>query len=82
MVQNWSQAKKAWTAFVIDLYTFVVYCSSSIYVSSEALVMARFGVAEFKASLGLALYVLGAFNLSTCVLLRLLIDAEVTALDL
>lgn len=57
--QNWSQAKKAWTAFLICLYTFVVYASSSIYVSSEALVMERFGVGDFKAGLGLALYVLG-----------------------
>lgn len=57
--QNWSQAKKAWTAFLVCAYTFVVYASSSIYVSSEALIMERFGVGEFKASLGLALYVLG-----------------------
>ncbi|KAF2271005.1 putative caffeine resistance protein 5 [Lojkania enalia] len=57
--QNWSQAKKAWTAFLIDLYTFVVYASSSIYISSSLLIMERFGVQEFKASLGLALYVLG-----------------------
>ncbi|KAF2741330.1 MFS general substrate transporter [Polyplosphaeria fusca] len=57
--QNWSQAKKAWTALLIDVYTFVVYASSSIYVSSELLVMERFGVGDFKAALGLALYVLG-----------------------
>ena len=57
--QNWSQKKKFWVAFLIDLYTFVVYCSSSIYVSSHHLVMLRFGVGNFKASLGLALYVLG-----------------------
>ncbi|KAJ4304878.1 hypothetical protein N0V90_000406 [Kalmusia sp. IMI 367209] len=57
--QNWSQKKKFWTAFLIDAYTFVVYTSSSIYVSSEELIMIRFGVQEFKASLGLALYVLG-----------------------
>jgi DHA1 family multidrug resistance protein-like MFS transporter len=57
--QNWSLKKKIWTALLIDVYTFVVYCSSSIYVSSEELVQIRFGVAPFKASLGLALYVLG-----------------------
>ncbi|OAG06220.1 multidrug transporter [Paraphaeosphaeria sporulosa] len=57
--QNWSFKKKIWTALLIDIYTFVVYCSSSIYVSSEELVRIRFGVAPFKASLGLALYVLG-----------------------
>ncbi|KAK5020134.1 hypothetical protein LTR16_001358, partial [Cryomyces antarcticus] len=57
--QNWSQKKKAFVAFQIDVYTFVVYCGSAIYVSSELGVMARFGVGDFKASLGLALYVLG-----------------------
>jgi DHA1 family multidrug resistance protein-like MFS transporter len=59
--QNWSQAKKAWTALLVCLYTLVVYASSSIYLSSEALIMERFGVGEFKASLGLALYVLGTY---------------------
>jgi DHA1 family multidrug resistance protein-like MFS transporter len=57
--QNWSQGKKSWTAFLICLYSFIVYAGSSIYVSSTLLVMQRFGVGEFKASLGLALYVLG-----------------------
>jgi DHA1 family multidrug resistance protein-like MFS transporter len=57
--QNWSQWKKFWVAFLIDVYTFVVYSSSSIYISSTELVMERFGVGSFKASLGLALYVLG-----------------------
>ncbi|RII10122.1 hypothetical protein CUC08_Gglean006112 [Alternaria sp. MG1] len=56
---NWSRGKKAWTAFLICLYTFIVYAGSSIYVSSQMLVMERFGVGAFKASLGLALYVLG-----------------------
>ncbi|OAL50994.1 MFS general substrate transporter [Pyrenochaeta sp. DS3sAY3a] len=57
--QNWSQAKKAWVAFLITLYTFVIYAGSSIYVPSTLLVMEKFGVGHFKASLGLALYVLG-----------------------
>ena len=57
--QNWSQKKKAFTALLIDLYTFVVYCGSSIYVSSEPQIMERFGVGETKASLGLAFYVMG-----------------------
>ncbi|KAF2476396.1 major facilitator superfamily transporter [Lindgomyces ingoldianus] len=57
--QNWSWKKKAWTAFLIDIYTFVVYASSSIYISSELLIMERFHVGETKAALGLALYVLG-----------------------
>ena len=41
------------------IYTFAVYASSAIYVSSELGVMAHFGVQAFKASLGLALFVLG-----------------------
>jgi DHA1 family multidrug resistance protein-like MFS transporter len=57
--QNWSLGKKAWTAFLICLYTFIVYAGSSIYVSSTLLVMEKFGVGTFRASLGLALYVLG-----------------------
>ncbi|KAI9705073.1 MAG: hypothetical protein M1836_006856 [Candelina mexicana] len=57
--QNWSQKKKFFVAFQIDLYTFVVYAGSAIYVSSELAVMQRFGIAHFKAALGLAMYVLG-----------------------
>lgn len=63
--QNWSQAKKAWVTFLICLYTFVVYASSSIYVSSVELVREKFGVGEFKAGLGLALYVLGMYETSS-----------------
>ena len=33
--QNWSSWKKIFVALQIDLYTFVVYGSSSIYVNSE-----------------------------------------------
>ncbi|MCJ1400301.1 hypothetical protein MMC11_003506 [Xylographa trunciseda] len=57
--QNWSQKKKAFVALQIDLYTFVVYCGSSIYVASELGVIAEFGIGSTEASLGLALYVLG-----------------------
>lgn len=57
--QNWSQRKKAFVAFQITIYTLAVYMGSAIYTSSELLVMARFGVNESVASLGLALYVLG-----------------------
>ncbi|KAI9814886.1 MAG: hypothetical protein M1832_005614 [Thelocarpon impressellum] len=57
--QNWSGRTKAFVALQIDLYTFVVYCGSSIYVSSQMGVMQEFGVGVPKASLGLALYVLG-----------------------
>ncbi|MCJ1431851.1 hypothetical protein MMC27_001206 [Xylographa pallens] len=57
--QNWSQKKKAFVALQIDLYTFVVYCGSSIYVASELGVISEFGIDGTEASLGLALYVLG-----------------------
>jgi DHA1 family multidrug resistance protein-like MFS transporter len=57
--QNWSGPKKAWVVLLIALYTFAVYASSSIYVPSVPLVMERFGIQEFKASLPLALYVFG-----------------------
>lgn len=56
--QNWSSLKKALVTLQICLYTFAVYAGSSIYVPGEELIMDRFGVQYFKASLGLALYVL------------------------
>jgi DHA1 family multidrug resistance protein-like MFS transporter len=42
-----------------SFYTFVVYGGSSIYVPSEEGVMQAFGVGIPKASMGLAIYVLG-----------------------
>lgn len=57
--QNWESGRKAWTAFVICWYTFVVYCASAIYTSSEAEVMQVFHVQQTKASLGLSMYVIG-----------------------
>ena len=41
------------------LYTFAVYCGSSIYTSSEPQIMQVFGVGQSKASLGLSIYVIG-----------------------
>jgi DHA1 family multidrug resistance protein-like MFS transporter len=57
--QNWSFWKKAFVALQIWLYTFVVYCGSAIYTSSEPEIMHVFGVGQSKASLGLSMYVLG-----------------------
>lgn len=57
--QNWSSKKKVFVAFQICLYTFVVYCASSIYVPSQGGIMEEFGVGHPKASLGLSLYVIG-----------------------
>ncbi|OQE83432.1 hypothetical protein PENNAL_c0032G04771 [Penicillium nalgiovense] len=42
-----------------SLYTFAIYSGSSIYVPAEPQVMEYFQVSQTKASLGLALYVLG-----------------------
>lgn len=57
--QNWSQWKKFVVSANIFFYTFVVYCASAIYTSSEPGVMERFGVGQSKASLGLSMFVLG-----------------------
>ncbi|KAI1208052.1 major facilitator superfamily transporter [Annulohypoxylon truncatum] len=57
--QNWSNLRRAMVAFIICLYTFVVYTSSAIYTTSSEGVMQEFGVNATEASLGLALFVLG-----------------------
>jgi MFS transporter, DHA1 family, multidrug resistance protein len=57
--QNWNSWKKAWVAFVIFMYTFSVYSASAIYTSAEPQIMAKFGIGQSKASLGLSMYVLG-----------------------
>ncbi|KAF3403274.1 Caffeine resistance protein 5 [Talaromyces pinophilus] len=57
--QNWSSLRRALISLVICLYTFVVYLSSAIYSPSTEGVMERFGVSNLKATLGLAMYVLG-----------------------
>lgn len=57
--QNWSQGKKAFVTSVLWLYTFTVYCASSIYTPSVEGVMKEYGVDQTLSSLGLSLYVLG-----------------------
>ena len=57
--QNWSSPKKAYVGFQIFIYTFVVYCGSAIYTSSEPGIMQKFHVSQSKASLGLSMYVIG-----------------------
>jgi DHA1 family multidrug resistance protein-like MFS transporter len=57
--QNWNSWKKVWVALVIFLYTFAVYSASAIYTSAEPQVMAKFGIGQAKASLGLSMYVIG-----------------------
>lgn len=56
---NWTTRRRTFVAFIIWLYTFVVYMSSAIYINSTAGVMESFGVGPTKAALGLALFVLG-----------------------
>lgn len=57
--QNWSQGKKAVVTSVLWLYTFTVYCASSIYTPSVEGVMKEYHVDQTLSSLGLSLYVLG-----------------------
>lgn len=56
---NWSNRKRLAVSTIICLYTFVVYTTSAIYTTSEKGVQKAFHVSEIKATLGLALYVLG-----------------------
>ncbi|KAL9575983.1 MAG: hypothetical protein Q9212_007497, partial [Teloschistes hypoglaucus] len=56
--QNWSNAKRAFVALQICLYTFAVYSGSAIYTSSQLEVERVFHVGPTAASLPLALYVL------------------------
>ena len=57
--QNWTFSRKFFIALQICMYTTSVYLGSAIYTASEGGVMQAFGVSSTKASLGLALYVLG-----------------------
>lgn len=57
--QNWNSWKKAFVGLQIFLYTFVVYCTSAIYTSSQEGVMREFGVNYAEGSLGLSIYVIG-----------------------
>ncbi|KAH7139800.1 major facilitator superfamily domain-containing protein [Dactylonectria estremocensis] len=57
--QNWSAWKKAYLHITINLYTFAVYMSSSIYTPAVPELMRIYGISTTTASLGLGLYVLG-----------------------
>ncbi|PNS14676.1 hypothetical protein CAC42_1698 [Sphaceloma murrayae] len=57
--QNWSSGKKAWAAFVLFLYTLVVYATSAIYVTAQDQVMKKFGLNYAQGSTILSLYVIG-----------------------
>lgn len=57
--RNWSSAKKNWTLTLINLYTFVVYCTASIITPTAEFITQRFNVSIVVASLGLSMYVVG-----------------------
>ncbi len=56
--QNWTLGKKVWVAFVLCLYTFVVYTGSAIYTSSIPQLETVFHINDIDGSLPLSLYVL------------------------
>ena len=57
--QNWSSRKKVFVATILCAYTFAVYAASAIYISAIPQIMEKFVIGQTKASLGLAIYVLG-----------------------
>lgn len=57
--RNWSSAKKAWTVTIINIYTFVVYCTASIITPAAGFIMQKFDVSVVVASLSLSMYVVG-----------------------
>lgn len=56
---NWSNCKRTYLTGVLCFYTFIVYTTSAIYISSTEGVMEEFGISQLKSTLGLAIYVLG-----------------------
>ena len=57
--RNWPAMKKAWTTFLINVYTFVVYCTASIVTPSAGYIVERYRVSIVVASLTLSMYVVG-----------------------
>ena len=57
--RNWSAAKKAWTVSIINIYTFVVYCTASIITPAAESIVKRYNVSLIVASLSLSMYVVG-----------------------
>ncbi|KAI1322376.1 major facilitator superfamily domain-containing protein [Xylariaceae sp. FL0255] len=57
--QNWPSALKHLVAFEMCILNFAVYIASSIYVPGEPEVIAKFGVSEVVATLGLSLFTFG-----------------------
>ncbi|TKX22503.1 MFS transporter-like protein 91 [Elsinoe australis] len=57
--QNWSSGKKVWVAFVLFLYTLVVYAASAIFTSGQDQIMKKFGLNYAEGSVILSIYVIG-----------------------
>ena len=55
---NWSTGRQNFVCTLVCLYTFVVYCGSAIYISSQQGIQGQFGISTENSSLPLALYVL------------------------
>ncbi|KAE8394917.1 major facilitator superfamily domain-containing protein [Aspergillus alliaceus] len=56
---NWSSARKIWVTLLISVYSFIVYCASSIFVPSYEFMVMRYGVSIEVVQLTLAVYVAG-----------------------
>jgi hypothetical protein len=57
--RNWSARKKAWTITIINIYTFVVYCTASVITPTAGYLVERYNVSLIVASLTLSMYVVG-----------------------
>lgn len=57
--RNWSAKKKAWTVTIINIYTFVVYCTASIITPTAGFITQKYDISLVVASLGLSMYVVG-----------------------
>lgn len=57
--QNWSSWKKVYAVMIVFFYTLVVYCTSSIYVLGQEMVMKEFNLSFAEGSSILSLYVIG-----------------------
>lgn len=57
--RNWSDRKKSWVMIVVNIYTFVVYCTASIITPTAEAMMRRYDVSLVVSSLALSMYVLG-----------------------
>ena len=69
--RNWSSTKKAWTVTIINIYTFVVYCTASVITPTATYLVERYNVSLVVASLSLSMYVVGCkFKLCPRILLN------------